>query len=156
MERIICMHSIVGAVRVTERDGAIVRLAFGADTQAQDDSDLLREAVRQLQAYFAGRLQRFDLPLAPEGTSFQQQVWRELSAIPYGQTRSYLQIAQAIGRGKACRAVGRANHLNPIPLIIPCHRVIGADGSPGGYAGGADIKRTLLRLEGIRIYRERI
>jgi methylated-DNA-[protein]-cysteine S-methyltransferase len=105
------------------------------------------EARRQLDEYFAGRRTRFDLELAPGGTAFQRQVWAALQEIPYGETRSYLDIARRLGSPKAVRAVGGANGRNPIAVVIPCHRVIAADGSLGGYGGGLDRKRLLLDLE---------
>jgi methylated-DNA-[protein]-cysteine S-methyltransferase len=110
-------------------------------------TDLLREVRRQLREYFAGERRAFSVPLAPRGTEFERQVWRELVTIPFGETRSYAQVAQSIGRPAACRAVGRANGRNPIPIIIPCHRVIGSDGSLTGYGGGLPVKRFLLDLE---------
>jgi O-6-methylguanine DNA methyltransferase len=106
------------------------------------------EAVRQLRAYFAGQLRRFDLPLDMQGTEFQLRVWRELERIPYGETRSYQQIAEAIGAPRAVRAVGAANGANPIPIVVPCHRVIGASGKLVGYGGGLPLKKRLLQLEG--------
>jgi methylated-DNA-[protein]-cysteine S-methyltransferase len=106
-----------------------------------------REAVAQLEAYFAGELRRFDLALAPEGTSFQREVWSALTRIPYGETVSYGELARRLSRSNAFRAVGAANGRNPIPIIIPCHRVIGADGSLTGFGGGLPIKRQLLELE---------
>jgi methylated-DNA-[protein]-cysteine S-methyltransferase len=106
------------------------------------------EAVRQLRAYFAGELRRFDLPLDMQGTDFQLRVWRELEAIPFGETRSYSQIAAAIGAPRAVRAVGAANGANPIPIVVPCHRVIGAGGTLVGYGGGLPLKKRLLELEG--------
>ena len=112
-----------------------------------DETPLLREARDQLDAYFAGSLTAFDLPLAPAGTPFQQQVWRALCAIPYGETRTYAQVAARIGLPAACRAVGGANNRNPIAIVIPCHRVVGAGGMLTGYAGGLDVKRYLLDLE---------
>lgn len=105
------------------------------------------EAVRQLKAYFRGELREFNLPLAMEGTEFQLRVWNELRAIPYGVTISYAQLAQRIGNPKAVRAVGLANGSNPIPIIVPCHRVIGSDGSLTGFGGGISTKRKLLDLE---------
>ena len=107
----------------------------------------LHEARTQLKAYFAGKLKTFDLPLAPEGSAFQQQVWLELLRIPYGATTSYGDIARRIGDPTASRAVGAANGQNPLAIIVPCHRVIGADGSLTGYGGGLPIKRYLLDLE---------
>lgn len=109
---------------------------------------LLEEGRRQLLEYLAGERQTFDLPLAPAGTPFQRGVWQALQTIPYGQTRSYGDIARQIGRPKAFRAVGMANHENPIPIFIPCHRVVGSDGSLTGYAGGLELKKALLGLEG--------
>lgn len=108
----------------------------------------LDEAVRQLDEYFAGRRQRFALRLAPQGTAFQREVWAALLEIPYGRTTCYAELARRIGRPKAMRAVGAANGANPIAVIVPCHRVIGRDGSLTGYAGGLARKELLLRLEG--------
>ena len=109
---------------------------------------LLEEAARELDAYFQGRRRTFAVPLAPAGTPFQQRVWAELREIPFGATASYGEIAARIGNPRACRAVGMANHRNPIAILIPCHRVVGRSGSLVGYAGGLDIKRALLELEG--------
>ncbi|WP_407354366.1 methylated-DNA--[protein]-cysteine S-methyltransferase [Luteimonas sp. R10] len=119
----------------------------GADWR-EGDHRLLREARRQLQAYFDGRRQTFDLPLAPRGTEFQRTVWHSLAAIPYGETVSYAQLAARVGRPSATRAVGAANGRNPLPIVLPCHRVIGADGSLTGFGGGLPTKRYLLELEG--------
>lgn len=105
------------------------------------------EAMDQLQAYFDGTRQAFDLALAPEGTPFQREVWEALQHIPYGETVSYAQLAQRIGRPQAVRAVGAANGKNPLPIVIPCHRVIGSDGTLTGYAGGVHIKAALLDHE---------
>jgi methylated-DNA-[protein]-cysteine S-methyltransferase len=109
---------------------------------------MLRVAADQLAAYFAGERTDFDLPLSPSGTPFQLSVWRALLSIPYGETISYRELARRIGNAKAVRAVGAANGRNPIPIIVPCHRVIGADGSLTGYGGGLPRKRLLLELEG--------
>lgn len=103
--------------------------------------------MRQLREYFAGERDTFDLPLAPEGTEFQQEVWRAVAAIPYGETRSYGEIARRIGKADAVRAVGAANGQNPLPIVIPCHRVIGSDGRLTGYGGGLPLKKRLLELE---------
>lgn len=111
---------------------------------------LLDGARRQIEDYFAGSQQGFDLPLAAQGTDFQLQVWRALVEIPFGETRSYAEIAQRLGKPGAVRAVGTANSRNPLAIVVPCHRVIGADGSLTGYAGGLDRKRALLTLEGAR------
>jgi methylated-DNA-[protein]-cysteine S-methyltransferase len=113
----------------------------------REDPTQLSEPIRQLRAYFAGELEDFDLPLAPEGTPFQLGVWRRLSEIPYGQTISYGELARRIGNPKASRAVGLANGSNPIPIVIPCHRVIGSNGKLTGYGGGLPIKEKLLALE---------
>lgn len=113
----------------------------------QRDDAALAPFVEQFAAYFAGRLRRFDLPLAATGTPFQQAVWQALCDIPYGETRSYGDIARAIGKPNAVRAVGAANGRNPLSIIIPCHRVIGQNGSLTGYAGGLPIKQALLTLE---------
>src|SRR5579871_2890653 len=108
---------------------------------------ILRQVTDQLRAYFAGELTEFDLPLDLQGTPFQKRVWEELLRIPYGETRSYSFVAGSIGAPKAVRAVGAANGQNPIPIVIPCHRVIGAGGSLTGYGGGLPLKRYLLDLE---------
>lgn len=109
------------------------------------------DALAQLDAYFAGSLRNFDLPLAPSGTPFQLEVWNELLRVPFGTTISYGDLAERIGRPKAVRAVGAANGANPIPLIIPCHRVIGSNGKLTGYGGGIGIKEKLLAHEGARL-----
>ncbi len=113
----------------------------------QPDEAALAPYAEQFSAYFAGRLHVFELPLAARGTEFQQQVWQTLTRIPYGQTRSYADIADTIGNPKAVRAVGAANGRNPLAIIVPCHRVIGRDGSLTGYAGGLAIKQWLLAHE---------
>ena len=115
--------------------------------EASMDDVPFDEVKKQLDGYFAGRRQRFDLPLSPTGTAFQRQVLEALQAIPYGETRSYKEVADAIGKPRAVRAVGAANARNPIPIIIPCHRVIGSDGSLTGFGGGLAAKRALLALE---------
>lgn len=142
-------------------DGRLVRLSFSSlrgDAEIERDaarrgepvawnSDRADAAARQLADYFAGRRTTFDLPLAPRGTAFQQRVWDELARIPFGQTTSYRALAERIGSPAAVRAVGRANATNPLPIVVPCHRVIGADGSLTGYAGGIPAKEWLLALE---------
>ncbi len=120
----------------------------GPDEGWARDVEALAPAVRQLEEYFAGRRRRFELALAPQGTEFQLRVWSALVDIPYGETWSYAELARHIGDAGAVRAVGGANGRNPIPIIIPCHRVIAADGSIGGYALGSELKRQLLELEG--------
>jgi methylated-DNA-[protein]-cysteine S-methyltransferase len=120
--------------------------AAGADSSRPDS--VLHAARTQLDEYFAGSRQRFDLPLAARGTPFQESVWQALAAIPWGEVRSYRDIACAIGKPKAVRAVGAANGRNPLPIVVPCHRVIGADGSLTGFGGGLPLKVQLLTLEG--------
>ena len=111
------------------------------------EPDFFKPVKEQLQAYFERRLTRFDLPLAPEGTPFQLAVWQALLEIPYGELVSYKDIAEAVGRPKAVRAVGGANGKNPIPIIVPCHRVVGSNGSLTGFGGGLDTKKRLIALE---------
>jgi methylated-DNA-[protein]-cysteine S-methyltransferase len=118
-----------------------------AGEPASSDDPLLVEAADQLRAYFAGELREFDLPLAPSGTEFQRRVWDAVSAVPFGATASYAEIAAAIGTTSACRAVGAANGRNPLPVIVPCHRVVGSTGALTGYGGGLERKQALLDLE---------
>ena len=125
----------------SDRHGRLVQLSL----TPLDEQDVLPPVRDQLQEYFAGTRKVFDLPLAPQGTAFQKRVWEALQSIPYGQTRSYAWLAQQVG--SVARAVGAANGANPIAIVIPCHRVIGADGSLTGYAGGLHRKRRLLALE---------
>jgi methylated-DNA-[protein]-cysteine S-methyltransferase len=120
---------------------------FTVPPAARREAAAFRDAETQLEAYFAGELTDFDLPLAPRGTPFQLRVWEALTRIPYGTTSTYGAIAEAVGRPDAVRAVGACNGQNPIAIVVPCHRVIGADGSLVGYGGGLDRKRTLLELE---------
>jgi len=117
------------------------------DPEWREDVEPLRDLIRQLQAYFGGELESFDLPLAPHGTPFQLAVWRRLCEIPYGETISYGELARRLGNPNASRAVGLANGSNPIPIVIPCHRVIGSNGKLTGYGGGLPIKEKLLALE---------
>ena len=142
------MSSPIGPLTLVEEDGAIVQLLFGAYGSDGAKTPVLSEAEQQLTEYFSGRRREFTLPLKPAGTAFQQAVWQALRGIPFGETRSYAEIAQSVKRPRAFRAVGMANHCNPIPVIIPCHRVVGSDGSLTGYAGGLETKRILLHLEG--------
>jgi methylated-DNA-[protein]-cysteine S-methyltransferase len=114
----------------------------------EGDHPLLRETARQLAEYFAGARRVFDLPLAPRGTAFQCDVWTTLATIPFGETISYAQLASRVGKPTAVRAVGAANGRNPLPIVLPCHRVIGADGSLTGFGGGLPTKQFLLQLEG--------
>ena len=148
MTRQLTVASPVGPLTLGECGGALVYIRFG-DGGGCDRTPLLEKAARQIEEYFDGRRREFDLPLAPAGTPFQREVWSALRGIPYGQTRSYRDIAAAVGRPQACRAVGMANHRNPLPIVVPCHRVIGASGALTGYAGGVEVKDALLRLERI-------
>ena len=142
-------QSPLGPLTLSGTEEAVTALSFGALPGAGDGAcPLLEEAARELDAYFQGRRRTFAVPLAPAGTPFQQRVWAELREIPFGATASYGEIAARIGNPRACRAVGMANHRNPIAILIPCHRGVGRSGSLVGYAGGLDIKRALLELEG--------
>ena len=147
---LILFDTSLGLMGLEEEDGALVSLRLPGQPVpriACHETPLLSEGKRQVLEYLAGKRRVFDLPLAPRGTEYCRSVWRALEAIPYGETRSYRDIAQAVGRPRAVRAVGQANHNNPIPIIIPCHRVVGANGSLTGYGGGLDMKKHLLRLE---------
>ena len=139
--------ALTGLFMVAHKHGPEV----GADWHQDDEAAPFAEARRQLTAYFAGHLTDFDLPLAPAGTAFQKRVWDELRRIPHGQTVSYGELARRIGSPNACRAVGLANGRNPLSIIVPCHRVVGANGKLVGYAGGMARKEALLALEGIPI-----
>lgn len=147
MQYLFHLESPIGPLTLTEEDGALIRLDFGKKGQAGPETTLLAEAKKQLEQYFSGTLRSFTLPLRPEGTPFQQKVWAALLQIPWGETRTYGQVAAMIGQPKACRAVGMANNRNPLPIFIPCHRVIGANGQLTGYAGGLSAKEHLLFLE---------
>lgn len=154
MEYWIEMDTICGKLAIAEDGTGITHVGFDTDSFSREPSrrnhretDLLKQARRQLSEYFNGTRKEFTLPLSMKGTPFQVQVWNALLEIPYGETRSYKEIAQAVQSPNACRAVGMANHNNPIGIVVPCHRVIGSDGSMTGYAGGLDIKKKLLELE---------
>ncbi len=144
----------IGRIGIAESGGAITNLCFEhypvPDGAEPGDSELLREAFRQLQAYLQGNLRVFDLPLDPQGTPFMREVWRHVAAVPYGRTASYRDVALAAGNPKAVRAVGMANRRNPLPVFIPCHRIIGSDGKLTGYRGGLPLKQRLLDLERCR------
>lgn len=142
----------IGKLTIMEKNGKIVRIKLNRPPEpaihaVKKETSLIAEAVSQLSAYFEGRLKTFDLPLDMSGTPFRMKTWEALKTIPYGETRSYGDIARQIGQPKACRAVGMANHNNPVAIVVPCHRVIGSDGSLTGYGGGLPIKRQLLDLE---------
>jgi methylated-DNA-[protein]-cysteine S-methyltransferase len=144
------IDSPIGRLLLLGEGDALIGLhmePFEIPDGARADAPALREAEEQLGAYFDGELTEFDLPLAPHGSPFQLRVWDELTRIPYGETTTYGAVAEAVGRPDAVRAVGACNGQNPIAVIVPCHRVIGADGSLVGYGGGLDRKRLLLDLE---------
>jgi methylated-DNA-[protein]-cysteine S-methyltransferase len=151
MTNVIVYDSLIGPLTLVSDRGSLVGLHFEGcnipDSAERGADTVLTTAARQLDAYFGGRLKAFDLPLAPIGTSFQRRVWEALCEIPFGETRSYGQLARAIGKPSAMRAVGAANGNNPIAIIVPCHRVIGADGSLTGFGGGLERKKFLLSLE---------
>lgn len=152
---ILRLNSMLGVIELTEQGGALTGARLLPDEAPELEaiprreaaSPVLAEAEQQLNEYFAHLRRDFDLPLAPAGTAFQRAVWEQLSAIPYGETRTYGQIAAAVGRPKAARAVGMACHDNPLWLIVPCHRVLGANGALTGYACGTDVKKALLDWE---------
>jgi len=151
--KIFYYRTSIGRIGIAEQNGKIANLFFEADPIPQGaqllETAALKMASLQLQAYLAGSLHQFSLPLEPAGTPFMQQVFTALCSIPFGKTASYKDIAILAGSPKAARAVGLANNRNPIPIFIPCHRVIGANGSLVGYRGGMDLQRKLLELEGV-------
>lgn len=145
----VVMESPIGLLTLVEEDGALIEVRFGnrGEDAAVCDTPLLNQAVRELNEYFSGQRKTFTVPLNPKGTPFQRRCWDALLQIPYGETRTYGQQAAMIGNPKACRAVGMGNHRNPLPIFIPCHRVVGANGTLTGYAGGLNIKEILLHIE---------
>jgi methylated-DNA-[protein]-cysteine S-methyltransferase len=150
MRYVMRVDTPVGEMWLAQDGDALVELRLPGDAAPEGElkeTPLLKEAASQLGEYFAGRRASFDLPLKPEGTGFRRSVWAALVEIPAGRTASYGDIARAIGKPKASRAVGSANHANPLPVFIPCHRVIGSGGSLVGYGGGLDMKQKLLALE---------
>jgi methylated-DNA-[protein]-cysteine S-methyltransferase len=150
------VESPVGRLLLAASDAGMHAIEFHAarhavsrsDEWVEGDHPLLQTAAAQLREYFAGTRRTFDLPLAPDGTDFQRRVWQTLATIPYGQTVSYAELASRVGKPSASRAVGAANGRNPLPIVLPCHRVIGANGSLTGFGGGLPTKRFLLELEG--------
>lgn len=155
MIRVAWMDSPVGRLRLAADDIALRSIEFPSPRHpivlrdaVEGDNALLAETRTQLRAYFDGRRSAFDLPLGPVGTEFQRHVWFALAGIPFGATLSYAQLAARVGRPSAVRAVGAANGRNPLPIVLPCHRVIGSDGSLTGFGGGLPAKRFLLELEG--------
>ena len=151
-------QSPIGRLLIAGTDGRLEAIffpnsidQFKISDEVQYREENFADILRQLDEYFAGKRQIFEVDVFPAGTDFQQKVWQELQNVPFGQTASYGEIAARIDNPKACRAIGMANGKNPIPIIIPCHRIIGKDGSLTGFGGGLDIKRKLLELEGISL-----
>ena len=143
-------QSPIGALTILSGDKGIKAIKFYEDEKVKAQgrtNEMTRWAVKELEEYFQGKRKVFTVPCVPKGTDFQKRVWEALIQIPYGETRTYKEIAAAAGNPKASRAVGMANNRNPIPIIIPCHRVIGTNGSLTGYAGGLNVKEYLLKLE---------
>lgn len=144
-------QTLLGNISITEENAALTALYFAgeplADSLTVSATPVLSQAFTELNAYLTGQLQQFSVPLAPKGTAFMQSVWQALQTIPYGTVASYKDIAEVINNPKATRAVGMANSKNPLPIFIPCHRVINHNGKLGGYSGGLDIKKKLLQLE---------
>ena len=140
--------SPIGDIYVTADNTAVLSVGFKRFEFLNNlQNNIIKSAIKQLNEYFLGRRKVFSLPLNPLGTDFQKAVWKELQNIPYGETRTYKDIAAAVGNPKACRAIGNANNKNPIGIVIPCHRVIGSNNKLIGYAGGLDKKQMLLNLE---------
>lgn len=151
MQKYYKYHTELGSVTFVEEDGALLVITthpYQATVGECIETPLIKEAHNQLVEYLSGTRKQFELPLSPQGTPFQKKVWDALLAIPYGETRSYKQIAEAIGNRNAMRAVGMANNRNPLLIVVPCHRVIGANGKLIGYGAGIEMKEYLLRLEG--------
>ena len=148
---ILVFDTPLGPMALEEAEGSITWLCLPGRPLPQPsggETALLCRGRQELLEYLAGKRKSFDLPLSPRGTPFQQRVWQALGDIPYGQTRTYAQIARAVDCPRGFRAVGMANHRNPIPILIPCHRVVGSGGTLTGYAGGLELKKALLELEG--------
>ena len=151
MENIYFYETIVGPLGINDDGKNIVEILFSKEEVAKDlelkETPLIKATMEQLEEYFQGKRKDFDIPMEARGTEFQKSVWNQLLKVPYGETCSYGEIAKRIGNPKASRAIGMANNRNPISIIIPCHRVIGASGKLVGYGGGLDIKEKLLKLE---------
>lgn len=150
-KKVFVYKTSIGNIGIAELDGHIIHLFFEnaniPEEFIREETPLLKKAAMQLNEYLEGKRFDFDLPLQPEGTEFEKKCWNALLRIPYGETRTYGEQARLVGNAKASRAVGRANSVNPIAVFIPCHRVIGANGTLTGFAGGIDIKKQLLELE---------
>ncbi len=145
-----CYDTDIGKIKISEKNGKIIGIGFSdckKESEIEKETDYIKNTYIELKEYLYGKRKNFDIEIEMIGTEFQKKVWKELLNIPYGETRSYKDIAIAIGNEKSCRAVGNANNKNPIAIIVPCHRVIGSNGSMTGYAGGLDIKEKLLKIE---------
>ena len=145
-----CYDTEIGTIKISEKEGKIIGLVFSdskKENEIERETDSIIKTYMQLKEYLSGKRKSFDIEIEMMGTEFQKKVWKELLNIPYGETRSYKDVATAIGNKKACRAVGNANNKNPIAIIVPCHRVVGSNGCMTGYAGGIDIKEKLLKIE---------
>lgn len=143
----------IGSITIVEQQNNIIGILFGQvkpQNAMMQETQLLKKTYSQIREYLEGKRKEFTIPIAMQGTCFQRQVWKALQTISYGETKTYQQIAEQIGKPKACRAVGMANHVNPISIIVPCHRVIGKNGKLVGYGGGLEIKKQLLDLEANR------
>lgn len=147
MKKSIVMETKIGRITLVESNGVIVKVSFNPEDYQEEETPLLLEATRQVESYLEGDLEVFDFPYQTQGSIFQEKVWAVLKTIPYGQKWSYKEVAIKAGNPKAARAVGMANNRNPLSIIIPCHRVIGANGSLVGYGGGLAIKESLLNIE---------
>jgi methylated-DNA-[protein]-cysteine S-methyltransferase len=151
MENIYYYNTEIGRIGIIENGKAVTHLLWNEELPPyecrEQETELTKAAAKELVEYLKGKKKQFSIPLEPSGTDFRKKVWNALIKIPYGSTMSYMQIASVVGSPKACRAVGSANHHNPIPIFIPCHRVIGANGSLTGFGGGIDLKKKLLDLE---------
>lgn len=158
MQALYFYESPIGRYAIRETDQRLTRIYLGdrlpeiVEETEICETPLLRETKSQLDAYFAKKLKSFNLPLAPQGTDFQLKVWKLLQGIPYGKTITYGELARQTGDPKACRAVGMANSRNPLPILIPCHRVMGAGGKLTGYTGGLKVKTKLLEIENVLLY----
>lgn len=150
MKYIKIMNTKIGTINIIEEEKKIIAVEINQKTQYEatpKNTELLKETQKQIIEYFEGTRKKFEIPLNPKGTEFMQKVWTALQDIPYGEIRTYAQIAKKVGNLKACRAIGMANHRNPIPLLIPCHRVIGSNGKLVGYALGLELKKLLIEWE---------
>ncbi|WP_209512844.1 methylated-DNA--[protein]-cysteine S-methyltransferase [Sedimentibacter acidaminivorans] len=151
MEMMFFYDTTIGKIGISENGKAVTNIYFENESLENKvqlvETPLIKNAFEQIKEYLNGKRKTFDFPIELNGTEFQKSVWRALQEIPYGETKTYKEIAIAIGNEKACRAVGMANNKNPLPIVIPCHRVIGANGKLVGYAGGLNIKENLIKIE---------